>query len=354
MIDFTRRKTTLALGALAAAPLSAGCSDRTRTGLLAFSGATMAGAYTVKIARPGTVSAAGTRALEQAIFAAVDAVDRAMSTFRSDSELSALNRHAAGTPFGLSPELTEVLVKAREVSIGSGGAFDVTIGGLVNAWGFGPAGRGAPPAREQLARLRDRVSWRSLEIDARTGAVVKLHPDAQTDLSGIAQGHGADRIAATLEAHGFGDYMVEVCGEVRARGTNAEGLAWRIGIERPVGGAQRTLQYVVPLANRSLATSGDYRNFFEHDGRRYSHEIDPATGEPVAHRLGSVTVVQADCALADAWATALFVLGPERGLALALERGLAAYFVVRETGGTLVDVPTPAFVALGGRSVADA
>jgi thiamine biosynthesis lipoprotein len=352
MVDFTRRRATQAFAALAAAPLVAACGDRPRAKLATFSGPTMAGRYTVRIAGAGPMSAAAERALGEEIFAAVDAVDRGMSTYRADSELSRLNRHVADAPFALSPELADVLGKAQSVSAASGGAFDVTIGPLVNAWGFGPDAqarrRGRLPAPDELARLRARVNWRSLALDARAGTLAKARPDAYADLSGIAQGYGSDRIAAALEALGIGDYLVEVSGEVRARGVNADGVAWRVGIERPDGGA-RALHYVVPLANRVLATSGDYRNYFERDGRRYSHEIDPDTGAPVAHRLASVSVVHADCALADAWATALFVLGPERGREVALAQGLAAYFIARAADGAFVETQTPAFAGLGGR-----
>lgn len=352
-VDFSRRRATGALAAVAAAPLVGGCGGRPRAMLATFSGLTMAGTYTVKIARAGAMSAAAERSLGEALFAEVDAVDRRMSTFRRDSELSRLNRHASQAPFALSAGLAEVLGKAQAVSAASGGAFDVTVGPLVNAWGFGPESRAGMPAADALAQLRTRVDWRSLVLDRAARRIVKVRPDAYADLSGIAQGYGAERIAAALEARGFGDYLVEVSGEVRARGANAEGVAWRIGIERPEGRA-RALHYVVPLANRALATSGDYRSYFEQGGRRYSHEIDPASGAPVAHRLASVSVVHADCALADAWATALFVLGPERGREVALARGLAAYFVSRAPDGALVDDLTPAFAALGGRSAVGA
>jgi len=354
MVDFARRRAVQAIAALAAVPVLAGCGERPRARLLTFTGRTMGSDYTVKIAGAGPVSSRAERSLAQELFAAVDVVDRGMSTYRTDSELSRLNRHAAEAPFPLSAGLAEVLAKAERVSAASGGAFDVTIGPLVNAWGFGPEGRthdrSGLPAPEALARLRARVDWRSLGLDPRAGTLTKARPDAYADLSGVAQGYGAERIAAALEARGFGDYLVNVSGEVRARGVNAEGVAWRIGIERPQGGGPRALQYVVPLANRALATSGDYRNCFEQDGRRYSHEIDPRTGGPVAHRLASVSVVHEDAALADAWSTALFVLGPDRGRELALAQGLPAYFISRAADGTLAETETPAFAALGGRS----
>ncbi len=350
MVDFNRRRAAQAIGALVAAPIVTGCGERAAPALLAFSGPTMAGRYSVKVARAGKMSDAAARALGRGLFQAVDAVDRGMSTYRPESELMRLNAHRAEAPLAVSPALAEVLGKAHAVSRASDGAFDVTIGAIVNAWGFGPRGRGRLPRPDEIAALRERVSWAALMVDPRAGTVTKTRPEAFADLSGVAQGYGADRIAAELEARGLGDYLVEVSGEVRARGVNAEGAPWRIGIERPEGGA-RTVQFVVPLSNRSLATSGDYRNFFEQDGRRYSHEIDPATGAPVAHRLGSVSVVHSDCATADAWATALFVLGPQRGVRLAEAQDLAAYFIVRGPDGHFAEIQTGAFAALGGRAV---
>jgi thiamine biosynthesis lipoprotein len=167
----------------------------------------------------------------------------------------------------------------------------------------------------------------------------------QADLGGIAQGYGVDAAAAVLDRHGVEHYLVEVSGEVRTRGLNAEGEAWRIGIEQPDAIPQRA-RHIVPLSGRSMATSGDYRNYFEQNGRRYSHEIDPATGAPISHALASVTVVTESCVRADALATALIVLGPERGPALAEASGLAAQFIVRR-GSELVDRETQAFAALG-------
>lgn len=350
MIDFKRRQTTRALAALALTPLLPACAPGADRRLAVFSGPTMAGTYSVKIARPGTLSAAARAALDGELFAAVDGVDRAMSTYRPDSELSRLNRHGPDAPFEVSTALAEVLATARGVSRASGGAFDVTIGPLVNAWGFGPDHRGALPSADELAALRERVDWRSLALEPGTRSVRKARPDAYADLSGIAQGFGADRIAAALEARGFGDYLVEVSGEVRARGTNPDGQPWRIGIERP-DAAERTPHLVVPLGDGALATSGDYRNWFERDGRRYSHEIDPASGAPVTHRLASVSVVHPHAAAADAWATGLFVLGPDEGMRVAEREGLPAYFLVRAPDGGFTERLTSAFGALGAQPV---
>jgi thiamine biosynthesis lipoprotein len=189
----------------------------------------------------------------------------------------------------------------------------------------------------------------ALALDPRSGTVTRRAP-VLANLSGIAKGYGVDRAALALDTLGFSDYMVEVGGEIRTRGRNGSGQPWQLAIERPDAMPQQAL-LVVPLQGRSLATSGDYRNFFMHEGRRYSHEIDPVSAAPVAHALASVSVVADDCTLADAWSTALFVLGPEHGLAAATGHGLAAYFIVRRSDGSFVEISTPAFAALGARAV---
>jgi thiamine biosynthesis lipoprotein len=195
--------------------------------------------------------------------------------------------------------------------------------------------------------LRAGVGYREITVDRNAGTASKGHPSVAADLSGIAKGYGVDAAARALDALGHTDYLVEAGGEVRTRGSNAAGRPWQIAIERPDAVPQRA-HFITPLSGQSLATSGDYRIFYEQGGRRYSHEIDPATGAPADHRLASVSVVAADCAYADALATALFVLGPERGLAVAEGRGLAAYFIVRNVDGSLGSRSSTAFAALGG------
>jgi thiamine biosynthesis lipoprotein len=199
----------------------------------------------------------------------------------------------------------------------------------------------------------------SLQAQHRAGAIA-LDPQARTmtrhaevwaNLSGIAKGYGVDRAAHALESLGLADYMVEVGGEIRTRGSNGEGKPWQLAIERPDAMPQRALR-ILPLDGRALATSGDYRNFFMHQGQRYSHEIDPASAAPVAHALASVSVVADNCTLADAWSTALFVLGPERGMAVAKRHGLAAYFVVRQGNEAFSERQTEAFAALGSYAAA--
>ena len=239
-----------------------------------------------------------------------------------------------------------VFALARDVSAASEGAFDITVAPVVDAWGFGPRKVHRVPTDAEVGELEARVGWRMLALDARAGAVTKARADVRADLSGIAKGFAVDEAARALDALGIADYMIEAGGEVRTRGHNAEGRPWQIAIELPDAMPQRP-HVVVPLAGLSMATSGDYRIFFERDGRRYCHEIDPGTGRPIANGLASVSVVAPECGYADAMATALIVLGPEKGYALAAAQHLAAHFIVRGADGRLADLATPAFAALG-------
>lgn len=312
-----------------------------------FAGNTMGTSYQVRLALPGhdapLVAAAHAR-----VGAALDDVDSRMSTYKPDSELSQLNRRTDDQPLVVSPDTMAVFEAARDVSRITAGAFDVTVGGCVNAWGFGPTGSRRPVESHRLASLRDVVGYEGLVLDPRERSITKRHAHTFADLSAIAKGHGVDQAARALESLGVQDYMIEVGGEVRARGLRHDGHPWRIGIEQPRREAPRQARYAVPLRDLSMATSGDYRNCFEHAGRRYSHEIDPRTGSPVSQRLNSVTVVARECAAADALSTALIVLGPDEGPACALRLGLAAYFVMAAPDGGFVDRTTPAFDALGG------
>jgi FAD:protein FMN transferase len=343
-----RRRTVLQ--ALAAAGVLAACGEsRIARGIQVAThrGEAMGSTYVLKVA--GTVPAGLFAQAVAAVDAALQAVDRAMSTHRADSELSRLNGHASATPFFTTPAVYDVLRLAHRVSIDTAGAFDVTVAPLVDAWGFGPARVTRVVSDAEVEALAARIGFRMLELDDGARAVRKARPDVQADLSGIAKGHAVDAAAAALDALGIGHYLVEAGGEVRARGHNGSGTPWQIGIEQPDAFPQRP-RYVVPLANRAMATSGDYRIYFERDGQRYAHEIDPATGRPMRSGIASVSVVAEQCALADAMGK-LIVLPIDRAYATAERLGLAAHFVVRGAGGRLTDRMTPAFEALGGRRV---
>ena len=343
-----RRRLLGAFGGLGTLAL-AGCGERrlspqAAAAPLQFSGETMGTAYVVKLAG-AALPAARLEALAADVQAALDGVNRGMSLYRPESELMRLNRHPQGRPLPLSKDLYEVLAAGQQVAELSQGAFDVSVAPLVNAWGFGPQKRREVPATGELQAGRAAVDYRGLRLDAQHRTATKAHDGLQADLGGIAKGYGVDLAARAIEALGVEDYMIEVGGEVRTRGRNAQGQPWRIGIEEP-DAVPRRARRVVPLAGRAMATSGDYRIYFEQAGRRYSHEIDPRTAAPIAHGLASVTVVADDCMRADALATALIVLGPQAGWALAQRQGLAAYFIVRDSGGRLHDRATEEFDAV--------
>jgi thiamine biosynthesis lipoprotein len=240
--------------------------------------------------------------------------------------------------------LAEAVGEAESMSRASGGAFDVTMGPLVRAWGFGAGAveERAAPAPAEIERLRASVGYRKLELRLGPPALRKSVPTLHVDLDGIAPGIAVDRIVAGLERLGVGDYLVELGGEVRARGRSPAGRPWRVAVEAPLPGERRPWT-LVELDRVAVSTSGDYRDFRELDGRRISHTIDPRTAAPVVHELASVTVLHASAASADAWSTALMVLGPEEGMALARRVELAALFIARMPDGTLAESATPEF-----------
>lgn len=271
--------------------------------------------------------------LQQRVEGILQRITEALSTYDPQSEVSRFNRARRTGWTAVSHDTATVVAEALRISALTGGAFDVTVGPLVELWGFGPGGRApATPGPEAIAAARASVGFRYLGARAGPPELRKGLPALSLDLSGIAQGYAVDEVAAYLEGLGVERYLVEIGGEVRAEGTNARGEPWRIGIERPAGG-ERRVQRMVQLGGQALATSGDYRDYFEREGRRYSHTIDPRSGRPVGHGLASVSVIRPAAMEADALATALMVLGPEAGLALAERAVIAAYFIVREGEG---------------------
>lgn len=273
----------------------------------------------------------------------LDDVNGKMSTYLPDSELSRFNAHGNDSPFRVSASTLEVFQCAHEVSRMTAGAFDITVGPAVNAYGFGPEpDRPELPDENELAALRERIGYRMVEIDPVAIALRKQRPDIYCDLSALAKGYAVDQVAELLEARGIDGYMVEIGGEIRTRGKTVKGHAWRIAIEQPAAGA-RSAHSIINLADASLATSGDYRNYYVKDGQRLSHTIDPRTAMPVTHNLASVSVIHDQCVLADAWATALMVLGPREGYELAESRGIAALFLIRQSDDTITEKATSAF-----------
>ncbi len=283
-------------------------------------------------------------AIEEAVAAELTRVDRLMSTYRADSEVSRLNRSRSLDPFPVSEPTFAVLDAAREVGATTAGAFDVTVGGLVGAWGFGADAAARPPSQEAVERLLASSGWSNLTLDSNGRYVTKRAVDLQVDLSAIAKGYAVDRVGKALLVLGHADHLVDVGGDLLARGRGPEGRAWRVGVERP-DPLGRMVHRIVSVNDTAVATSGDYRNFREAAGRRYGHILDPRTGRPAGSRVASATVLHRSAMLADAFATALLVLGEEDGMALAEREGLAALLILRDDGEGLSEAVTSAFRA---------
>ncbi|MHC5010946.1 MAG: FAD:protein FMN transferase [Planctomycetota bacterium] len=283
-------------------------------------------------------------ALHAAIGGLFRRVNERMSAWRGDSELAGINGATPGQWVPVSEATRAVVVAAKEMHARSGGAFDPTVGALVDGWGFGPSrAPRAVPSRARQAALRDGVDGRAIETRASPSAVRRTRPDTRLDLSAIAQGHAVDAVAALLAARHVEHFLLELGGELRAGGRATPDRPWYVAVERPHA-LGRIPWCVVRLDDGAIATSGVYRNCFEEDGRRYSHVIDPRTGCPVAHRLLSVSVIAGDATTADAAATALLVLGPEEGKRFARAGGLAALFAVEASNGVRA-VTTPSFAS---------
>ena len=290
------------------------------------SGQTMGTSYHITwLAGPGGVAV---EEIREGVEARLEIINRSMSTYREDSEISRFNRAPPDSPILLSSDFIEVFDIARKVAQASGGSYDVTVAPLVDLWGFGPAPRRDIPDQAVREAALAQVGESALELNREAQTLIKRAP-RQLDFSSVAKGYAVDRIAEFLLARGIGDFLVEIGGEIRVAGNSPQGKPWRIAIERP-NPALREAMATLEISDVAVATSGDYRNFFELDGVRYSHNIDPRTGHPVKHELVSVTVLHASAAVADAWATALLVAGRAEALRLATEQQLAVYLVSRD------------------------
>ena len=306
------------------------------------SGETMGTTYTVRVdsdVRPFSDGELGARIQE-----VLDDINARMSTYVDTSEVSLLNVAAPESAVMLSDDTYFVLQSAVFLAESSGGAFDPTVGALVNAWGFGPVNPSTAPSAFELETLRSHTGIALLEMDRTSYSVRKVDSQARVDLSAIAKGYGADKVGDLLEENGLLRYMVEVGGEVLVGEVKRDGSTWRIGIETPDVGAQH-LQRTVPLTDHAMATSGNYRNFYVMDGRTVGHTIDPRDGQPVDHNGASVSVIHESCMMADGMATVLMVMGPDEGYDWAVANDIAAMFVVHDGDG-FVERLTPAFTEL--------
>ena len=272
----------------------------------------------------------GIESLENSIHMLLDEINQGMSTYLPDSELSMINNNTGDDWMPLSRNLYIVIKNALSISEQTDGAFDITIGPLVNLWGFGPGQKpDTTPSDQVIRQYLQNTGYKLLQLRSEPFALKKSRPSVYIDLSGIAKGFAVDQIASLLEARKIHNYMIEIGGEIRARGHNHNNKIWRIGIEKPLY-ESRAIQDVIELNNTAMASSGDYRNYYEIDGNRFSHTIDPGTGRPVTHNLAAVTVLHDSAMIADALATAIMVMGAEKGGRYATEHGYAALLVTRD------------------------
>lgn len=312
-------------------------------------GRTMGTTYTVAFVPPAGMDAAAEARVQPAVDATLAAVNQVMSTYIPDSAISVFNAHERTAAVATAPELVALVQRAVKMHGATEGAFDITLGPLIDAWGFDKSGRRtSAPDAAVLAAAKAAVGADKLVVDAAAHTLAKTAPGVQINLSAMAKGHGVDLVVATLKKHGVTSAMVEVGGEVRVLGEKAPGQPWRLGINVPDATAPATAVFrVVPLpAGRALATSGSYRNYFEQDGVRYSHILDPRTARPIQHRVVSASIVAEDCATADAWATAAMVLGVKDTLRLVDgAKGVDALLIERSADGMLKAHATPGFPA---------
>ncbi|QQS55175.1 MAG: FAD:protein FMN transferase [Candidatus Competibacteraceae bacterium] len=319
----------------------AACDSAPPDPTVRLTGATMGTSYEIKLVpAPGQVVPTDLQARVEDLLVRIN---RQMSTYDPDSELSRFNQNPRTDWIAVSPELQQVVAEGLRISELSGGIFDLTVGPLVNLWGFGPEPRrDEVPSAATIAQARERVGYWHLHARAEPPALKKDRADLYVDLSAMAKGYGVDRMAALIDATGIENYLASIGGEIRARGHNGRGEPWTIAIEKPVAG-QRAVERLIRLGERAVSTSGDYRNFFEQNGQRYSHVINPRTGWPVPHTLASVTVISDRSMVADATATTLLAAGPELGFQLAGEHHLAAFFMLIGPDGGFQERFTPEF-----------
>ena len=339
-----RLKNAAVLAAFLFIALLTGCLSDIEVQRL--TGSTMGTSWSVAIADPPEFYDQEIIQLE--IEATLSELNSQMSTYDLNSEISKFNSSDAnGEWYPVSKLFAMTTSEALNFSEISRGAFDPTVGPLVNLWGFGTGDSvESLPTAETIERVKAQVGYTAISVRtsvANGGPAIQKHLSRQLDLSAIAKGVGVDQVYQLLDDKGYVNFLVEIGGEVRVKG-NKDGLGWTVAIEKPLKG-ERAVEQLVSLSNIALATSGDYRNFREIDGVEYSHTIDPQTGRPVVHQLASVTVADKECAIADGWATTLLVLGPREGYKLAISHELAALLIERTSDGYVV-TKTPEYERL--------
>ncbi|MBL4868406.1 MAG: FAD:protein FMN transferase [Pseudomonadales bacterium] len=289
--------------------------------------------YTIKIIKPP--EELDRDFIEKEVWATLSQIDELMSSYKANSEVSRFNQFQEHGWFTVSADTFLVMELAQKVSELSHGSFDVTVAPLIEIWGFGTEVTGdVIPTDEMIQRTLQKIGYNNLLLDPSRSAIKKNKP-LTVNLSAIAKGYAVDKVAERLVSLNLNSFLIEVGGEVWAKGLKQDQQPWRIAVESPLVShvSHNRVQKIIDVSGVGVATSGDYRNYFEKEGRRYSHTIDPTTGKPVQHNLVSVTVVDQSTARADAWATALLVMGLERGMVVAEENDLAVFFIVKEKAG---------------------
>lgn len=305
------------------------CSDRTISNQI--NGSTMGTYYQISLITPTALALDESTQLQQAIEQRLKNINQQMSTYLADSDITRFNQSTSTDWVSVPKALADITHNALIVSEQSHGAFDPTIYPLVKLWGFGEQFRSTIPKQVTLDHTKDNTGYQFLSVQLNPPALKKTKPSIMLDLSAIAKGYAVDQLSDLLIEAGYENHMVDIGGEIVAKGTNSKQQPWRIGIEKPSSHvSQRTAVQGISLNNQSIATSGSYRNYFEQEGKRYSHTIDPNTGKPVDHTLASATVIHPSNQWADAYATTLMVLGAEKGLAFAEQHKLAVYLISHE------------------------
>ncbi|MCL1146120.1 FAD:protein FMN transferase [Shewanella marinintestina] len=297
--------------------------------VISLSGNTMGTTYHIKVVPNDKLP--DPQLLQAEIDLALEQVNDQMSTYRPNSELSKFNQLTRQDKVEVSEDTAKVIAEGLTLYKTTDGALDITLGPLVNLWGFGPDKRPTQiPTQQEIDIARERTGIDAIVVEG--NKISKLNPDIYVDLSSIAKGFGVDKIAALLDKYQPMGYLVEIGGEISLRGTKADGSPWRIAIEKP-GDSGNGIQQVIAPKNMAMATSGDYRNYYEEDGQRFSHLIDPRTGYPINHRLASVTVLHEESMIADGYATAMMVLGTQASLELAKREHLAIMLIEKQDDG---------------------
>lgn len=317
-----------------------GCKEQ-ESKVVKINGFTMGTTYSISIVQDSGENTYPFDELKFKIDSVLAEVNNKMSTYKKDSELSIFNESSDTSWYPISKDLFNVIYQAKKISQMTQNAYDISVGPIVNLWGFGPEARPSKiPSEKEILSRREYVGLSKYLLDKQNKKIRKIHKKLYIDLSSIAKGFGVDEVGRLLASLKFTNFMVEVGGEVFVKGLNNSSEKWNIGISTP--DETSSIQKVVSISDQALATSGDYRNYFEDNGVRYSHTIDARTGKPITHNLASVSVIHNNCMLADGIATALNVIGATEGMKIAKENNLAVFFIVKD-GNSFKEIMTSEF-----------